>query len=95
MIGVPKIVKYTTFGLKKGKIVAVASRFWGPKMTGRMEGIPTSIAMLTTSFAMEFEFGILRNRKRSKATPMAGPMTTTESRKASKPDQPRYLGQAR
>ncbi len=86
----PAIVTYTTLGLKKGKIVAVASRFWGPKMTGRRLGIPTRRARLQTIFAVEFEFAICRKIRRSKANPTSGPMTTTVTRKASKPDQPWY-----
>ena len=58
LIGVPAMVKYTTLGLKNGKIVVVASRFWGPKMTGRSAGIPTSRARLQTSLAVLLEFGM-------------------------------------
>ncbi len=58
MIGVPRIEKYTTFGLKNGTMVAVASRFWGPKITGSNDGMPTSRARLHTIFAVEFAFGI-------------------------------------
>ncbi len=68
-------------------MVAVASRFCGPKITGRRLGIPTSRARLHTIFAIAFEFAMCRNRSRSKAKPMTGPITTTETRNASKPDQ--------
>jgi hypothetical protein len=44
--------------LKNGKIVVVASRFWGPKMTGKSEGIPTRRARPQTSFAVPLEFGM-------------------------------------
>ena len=84
------MVKYTTFGLKNGRIVAVASRFWGPKMTGRRLGIPTRRARLQTIFAVELEFAMCRKISRSKAQPITGPITTTDTRKASKPDQPWY-----
>ena len=65
----------------------MASRFWGPKITGNKLGIPTKSAKLHTIFAVEFEFAMCRKISRSKAHPIAGPITTTESRKASKPDQ--------
>ena len=79
------MVKYTTFGLKKGRMVAVASRFWGPKITGSSEGMPTSRARLHTIFAVELAFGMWRNSSRSKAQPMTGPNTTTETKNASNP----------
>ena len=50
------MVKYTTLGLKKGRMVEVASRFWGPKMTGSSSGMPTSKARLHTIFAVELAF---------------------------------------
>ena len=87
LIGVPATLKYTTFGLKKGKMVAVASRFCAPKMTVMTEGMPTNRHRLHTSFAMVFEFGMCRKRSRSKARPTSGDSTTTESRKAGNPDQ--------
>ena len=59
-MGVPNSVKYTTFGLKNGKMVAVASRFCAPKITVMSEGMPTKRQRLHTTFAMEFEFGICR-----------------------------------
>ena len=55
------------FGLKNGKIVVVASRFWGPKITGSSEGIPTRRARPQTSFAVLLEFGMWRKMSRSKA----------------------------
>ena len=61
------MVKYTVFGLKNGKIVAVASRFWGPKITGSSDGIPTRRARPQTSFAVLLEFGMCRKMSRSKA----------------------------
>ena len=48
-------------------MVAVASRFCGPKMTGSNDGMPTSRARLHTIFATEFELAMLRNSSRSKA----------------------------
>ena len=86
-MGVPTMVKYTTLGLKKGRMVAVASRFWGPKMTGSSSGMPTSKARLHTIFAVELAFGMWRKRSRSKAQPMTGPSTTTDTRNASNPGQ--------
>ncbi len=75
-------------GLKNGKIVAVASRFWAPKKTGKRFGIPTRSARLQTIFATELELGIFLKISRSKAHPTTGPITTTETRKARKPGQP-------
>src|ERR1039458_10083535 len=86
LIGVCSTVKYTTLGLKNGKIVAVSSRFWAPKMTGRSEGMPTNRLNEMTSLAVVFELPILRNRTRSHARPINGDMTTTETTKAGKPD---------
>ena len=68
----------------------MASRFWGPKMTGSRFGIPTRSARLQTIFAVEFEFAMCRKMSRSKAQPITGPITTTETKKASKPDHPWY-----
>ena len=65
----------------------MASRFWGPKITGSRLGIPTSRARLHTIFATAFEFAMCRNNNRSKAYPTSGPITTTETRNASNPDQ--------
>ena len=66
-------------------MVAVSSRFWGPKITGRMVGIPTSREMEQISLAVVFELGTWRKMKRSKARPIRGDMTTTEITKASQP----------
>ena len=49
--------------------------------------MPTSKARLHTIFAVELEFGMCRKRSRSKAQPMSGPITTTDTRNASNPDQ--------
>ena len=88
LTGVRNTVKYTTSGLKNGKIVAVSSRFWAPKMTGSSEGMPTSRLSEMTSFAVVFELPIRRNNTRSHRSPMSGDMTTTETTKAGKPDHP-------
>jgi hypothetical protein len=74
-------------GLKKGTMVAVASSSCEPKITGSNDGIPTKRARLHTSLAVEFEFEMCRKSSRSKAHPTRGPITTTDKRKASKPDQ--------
>src|ERR1700722_3035401 len=87
LIGVLNRVKYTTFGLKKGKMVAVASRFCAPKITVINDGMPTKRQIPHTTLAMEFEFGICRNRSRSKARPSKGDKITTETTKAGNPDQ--------
>ena len=49
--------------------------------------MPTSRAIDTTNFAVVLELGIFRNKNRSKARPIRGDMTTTDTRKAGNPPQ--------
>ncbi len=67
LMGCPHSVKYTTFGLKNGRMVVVASKACAPKMTGIKLGMPTSRLMLHTNLAVELALGMCRNSSRSKA----------------------------
>ena len=56
-------------------------------MTGSNDGMPTRSARLHTIFAVVFEFATCRNKNRSKAQPTTGPITTTDTKKASNPEK--------